>query len=304
MFAIAETIAPIFLMIVIGFAFRRFGFPGDGFWLPAERLAYYVLLPALIVRNLATADLAGIQVGRMALMIVCTAAAMTALVLLLRPLFRQDGPAYTSVLQGAIRLNSYIGFGVAEAFYGQPGVVLSALFVAVMMPTVNVVSIVVLAAYARTGPASWRRVPLEVARNPIILACALGGLLNATGLPLPGWSVAMLGIVGKAALPIALMCVGAGLVHAAGTVRVGSLGHACALKLVAMPAIGYFIAGWVGLGGLTFTVAVMFAAMPASPASYILARQLGGDAPLMAAILTAQTALAAVTLPLILLWLG
>jgi predicted permease len=87
-------------------------------------------------------------------------------------------------------------------------------------------------------------------------------------------------------------------------VRVGSLGHACALKLVAMPAIGYFIAGWVGLGGLTFTVAVMFAAMPASPASYILARQLGGDAPLMAAILTAQTALAAVTLPLILLWLG
>jgi malonate transporter len=230
--------------------------------------------------------------------------AMTLLGLLLRPIYRDAGPAYTSVLQGVIRLNSYVGFGVAEAFYGQPGVVLAALFVAVMMPTVNVVSIAVLAAYANTGKPAWGKVPLEVARNPIILACAAGGLLNALHVPLPGMALALLAIPAKAALPIALMCVGGGLVQAVGNVRLAHLGHACVLKLAVMPAVGWLVAGWLGLSGLTLTVAVMFAALPASPASYILARQLGGDAPLMAAILTAQTAIAAVTLPLILLWLG
>jgi malonate transporter len=304
MLAVIETIAPIFLMIVIGFGFRRWGFPGEGFWQPAEKLAYYVLLPALIVRNLATADLAAIQVGRLAVMIIITAVTMTLLGLALKPLYRGKGPAYTSVLQGVIRLNSYIGFGVAEAFYGQPGVVLSALFVAVMMPTVNVVSIFVLAAFAETGKPNWGKVPLEIIRNPIILACAAGGLLNAVHAPLPGWTVATLTIGAKAALPIALMCVGGGLVHAIGNVRFTHMAQSCALKLLVMPVVGYFVAGWLGLGGLTLTIAVMFAALPSSPAAYILARQLGGDAPLMAAILTAQTAVCAITLPLILLWLG
>jgi hypothetical protein len=46
----------------------------------------------------------------------------------------------------------------------------------------------------------------------------------------------------------------------------------------------------------------MFAALPASPAAYVLARQLGGDAPLMAAVITAEVLLAVVTVPAILAW--
>ncbi len=63
--AIFLTITPIFVIILFGFGFKRTGFPGDGFWEPAERLAYYVLLPALIVHNLAVADLGGLQVGQL-----------------------------------------------------------------------------------------------------------------------------------------------------------------------------------------------------------------------------------------------
>ena len=49
----------------------------------------------------------------------------------------------------------------------------------------------------------------------------------------------------------------------------------------------------------TSRLAILAAAVPTGAGSYILARQLGGDAPLMAAILTAQVAAAAVTLPLV-----
>jgi len=61
---------------------------------------------------------------------------------------------------------------------------------------------------------------------------------------------------------------------------------------------------FIGLSGLTFVIVMLFAACPASPASYILARQLGGDASLMAGILTAETLLSAVAIPIVLSWVA
>ena len=51
-------------------------------------------------------------------------------------------------------------------------------------------------------------------------------------------------------------------------------------------------------------VAILLAALPTATSAYILARQLGGDAPLMAGIISGQTLLAIVTIPLMLsiLW--
>jgi len=302
MLSIALTVAPIFALILMGYFFRRSGFPGDGFWAPAERLAYYVLLPVLIVRGLARADLAAYSIPSIALTIVGIALCMSAVTLLLRPLLRFEGPVFTSFLQGTIRINSYMALAVADAVFGNQGVVLGALFIAVMMPAVNVISIAALAAFSGAGSADWSRVPREIARNPIILACLLGWIVNFTGLPLPGPLLALMDILAKAALPVALLAVGAGLVLTLGRARLTALALACLLKLAVMPAAAWALATQMGLGGPAFAVVILFAASPASPASYVLARQMGGDAPLMAAILTSQIALAALTLPVILFW--
>jgi len=54
---------------------------------------------------------------------------------------------------------------------------------------------------------------------------------------------------------------------------------------------------------LTLQIALIFAALPTGVASYTLAREMRGDAPLMAAIITTQTLLSFFTLPLT-LYLG
>ena len=76
------------------------------------------------------------------------------------------------------------------------------------------------------------------------------------------------------------------------------------LKLVAMPLIALGFAQALGLTGAAAYVLVMFHALPTAPSAYILARQLGGDARLMAGILTTQTALAIITLPVWISLLG
>jgi malonate transporter and related proteins len=54
---------------------------------------------------------------------------------------------------------------------------------------------------------------------------------------------------------------------------------------------------------MSLQIVVIASAVPTATAAYILSRQMGGNAPLMAEIITAQTLLAMVTLPLALLFL-
>lgn len=303
MIAIALTIAPIFLLIMTGYAFKRTGFFGDDFWRSAERLSYYVLLPVLIVRNLGGADLSNVDLGAFAVVLLLLATAMGLLILALKPLLPMGGAAYTSVFQGAVRLNSYVGFAVSEAVFGTEGLVIASLFVGIMIPTVNVIAIIVMSfVVPAEGRPGRRNVPREIARNPIILACLLGGLINMVSLPLPGWLLETMSILAGAALPIALLCVGAGLMLTFDGARAFGLGLACVLKLVAMPIIAAPIALYFGLNSLAFAIVMLFSATPASPASYVLARQLGGDAPLMAAILSMQTLLSAIAVPVVVYW--
>jgi hypothetical protein len=98
--------------------------------------------------------------------------------------------------------------------------------------------------------------------------------------------------------------VGAGLVPAA-LARAGpTVLLASVLKLLVLPLLAALGADIVGLEGLAYSVALIAAAVPTAPNSFILARQLGGDAELMAAILTAQTLAAIATMPLMLWLLG
>jgi len=302
MLAIAGAIVPIFLLILLGYVFRRTGFPGDGFWGRAERMAYYVFLPSLIVRNLAAADLSVLPIGRFGLAIAAVCFAMTLVTLATRKLLRVDGAGFSSVLQGAVRMNSYVGLAVAQALFGPEGLVVGAFFIAIAMPILNIICIAGLAAFAQNGKADFSSVPRQIVQNPIIVGCAIGWILNATSLPLPVILNSVLLILDRATLPVALLCVGAGLVMGLGSARIAAVFATSFLKLLIMPAIGIGASYLIGVTGIPFAVIALFTATPASATSYVLAGQMGGDAPLMAGILTAETALAALTLPPILLW--
>jgi predicted permease len=106
------------------------------------------------------------------------------------------------------------------------------------------------------------------------------------------------------ALPLGLMTVGAGLQLAALRRASAPFLVAAGLKLLLLPLVALGLTQLMGLSGLLVQVAVLLAALPTATSAYILARQLGGDAPLMAAIISGQTLLAMVTIPLMLglLW--
>lgn len=142
------------------------------------------------------------------------------------------------------------------------------------------------------------KIARQLAGNPLVLACFAGIALQASGLGLPVGIEPVIKALGQASLPLGLLCVGAAL-------QVGSLrswlrpvAYSSVVKFLLMPLVTLGACHVFAVSGPTAIAALLFQALPTASSSYIMARQLGGDAPLMAGIIASQTLLAAVTLPL------
>lgn len=299
MLSAVGALAPVFLMIALGAFLRQRAFVGDGFWSGAERLVYWLLLPALLLLTTAGSDFTEFRVLPVAAALVAGILFTGGLALALRRWLALDDAGFTSVFQGAIRTNTYVGLAGAGALYGEAGFTIIGIVVFVVITTVNLLSVTALIYYG-ARPASGREIVTALLHNPLIMACLVGFGVNALGLGLFGIVDDLLEILGRAALPLGLLCVGAGLDLS----RIGgdfqAAGVTACLKLLVMPAATAFFCALFGVEGLTAAAAVLFTAVPISASSYVLARELGGDAPLLAGLITLTTLAAFVTMPLVL----
>src|SRR3546814_3224074 len=110
--ALAPAVFPVVLLILLGYVLRRRGWLAGGFWEPAEQLCYFVLLPALLLVSLSQADFTALPAAAMAAAVVLAILTMTVMLLAVQVATSGDGPAFTAVLQTAIRPNTYIGLSI------------------------------------------------------------------------------------------------------------------------------------------------------------------------------------------------
>ncbi len=292
------ALVPIALLIGLGTWLRQSGFLQESFWPQAERLGYYVLLPSLFFHSLATAELSDVPVREMMLTLVLSILVVAALLIVMRPLFKMDDPAFTSLFQGGVRFNNYVGVSAAAGLFGAQGIALAALANAAIVPTVNVLCVLVLARYGSAGRLSLLAIFRQLAVNPLLVACVLGMVAQTMGLGIPAGIEPALKALGQASLPLGLLCVGAALNLGAAVSWIRPIGISSIFKFVVLPVVTLGFCHLFGLQGEAAIAAILFHALPTASSSYILARHLGGDAPLMAGIIAGQTLLAAVALPL------
>ncbi|WP_373087899.1 AEC family transporter [Sneathiella sp.] len=300
MWTISLSVLPIFLLLVCGNLLRRNGFPGGDFWHNADRVVYWVLFPALLFYNTTTAPFNDAIVGIYAAALIGGLVVTGLVSLALVWLFKIPDPIGGSIFQGASRHNTFIAFAVANYMFGDQGLLLAAVATAVLVPPTNLVCVSVLVGFrGASGTMSLkRRLGREIIRNPLLMAIGAGAILNFTGIgPIPVIND-FAGILAKAALPVALLSVGAGL-------RIKSI-HTGALyvtistlcKLLVFPAVIAATVVFFGLHGMAAMVLIIYGTVPTASSGYALAKLLGADAEVMAGIITVQTLLAMITLPL------
>jgi len=296
--SILTSLLPVFLIIICGYVLKKSNFPGDKFWPGAERIVYYILFPALLFSSSAGASWDSYSVSSMVWAILAALFIMCGLLLILRPKLTKKDASFTSVFQGSIRFTSYIGFAAVFSLFGDEGLYLTAIFITVMIPMVNILCIMVLVRYGGQE-GGWYWIFTTVIKNPLVIACLAGMALNLLGLKLPEMVGNFTTILGKGSLPLGLLAVGASLQFNAIKKTIPEIVYACLLKLLLLPTLMWLSCLLIGVDNLSTSVAVLFAALPGSPLSYILAKQLGGDTKLMSSIIAVQTGISMITLPIV-----
>ena len=294
----ALLLLPDFALILLGAAIRRWMHLGDHFWTGVEKLVYFILFPALLINAIvrtqldlaAALPLLGTAFGAMA--------AGMALGLLPRLVVRVPALTYASVFQCGYRFNSYIALAVAGMLFGAPGIATMGLIVGAAVPFANFVSVWVLARHGEAG--LWR----EVARNPLIWGTATGFVLNLAGFVPPAPLQSILARLADASIALGLIAVGAALRLEGSAGLRGLSAWLIAVKLVGLPLVAVGLGSALGLAGLNFQIAVLFAALPTASSAYILAMRMGGDGRSVAWLISATTLGSMLTLPLWAAWLA
>lgn len=291
--AMLNTLAPVFLIIAFGYGLRRAQWLGDAFLGEANRVVYWIGLPAFLLISLATAPHGEGAVGRLTAMLLGATMVTIGLGLVVGRGLGIPRESLGTFVQAAYRGNlAYVALPILGLLPAARGPLYTAALLAMapMMALFNVAAVILLLSSRQAnGPGMARRVGRELIRNPLIWACVVGGSYGYAGWPVPEWLAHTVATVGQMSLPLALICIGGAL---AATRLVGNrrrITAAVSLKLVAMPLCGWLLAQALGLTPAETQVGLILLATPTAAASYTVATQLGGDVELAAGSVVLST---------------
>lgn len=282
---ILTTLAPVFLMIALGVGLQRSGFISPGFLKEANRLTYWLGLPALLFSQLATSFHQGEGAKLMLVVMLVATALAIAVAYFVAWAMRVPATTVGTFVQGGFRGNlAFVGLPILYALPDTPFAgglsarTAAIITVAPMMVVYNIAGVVVLLlSQHRLGFAMLAPFLRQLATTPPLHATLAGILFAVMGWPLPLAIDKTFTSLGEMALPLGLLGVGGSLVSVKlrGTWRT-PLASAL-VKTAVSPLLGWGIGKWMGLDGLELRMILIFMACPTAIVSYTMAMELKGD---------------------------
>lgn len=302
MLVIFESILPVFLLVVLGALLKRWRLIDRDMWNGLEQLGFFVLFPCLLFTTLANAEFSGIAAGSVAIGSIGSITFIALILALAWPLFRAagvSGATFTSVFQTSTRWNAFIALAIAEKLYGPQSLALVALVATLIIIPINFYNIGMLVWFGG-GTRNLKTFTQKIVTNPMIIGSVLGVAVNLMGIRIYTPLMQTAELVASTSLSLGLIMVGAGL-KLADALKPRALALLpVVMKLVVMPLVMTGAAYALGMRGEPLLTIAMGASVPTAMNGYVLAKQMGGDAPLYAAVATLQTIASFFTIPMVL----
>lgn len=288
-------ILPLLLTAALGYGAKRAGLIREEDVPRANKWAFTVFMPLMCFYNIYTSELSAALRPKLMLFSVAAILAVYGLSFAWALRFAPQ-KSRSVVIQGLFRSNFVIlGLPLASGLTGEGDVAVAAVLGAVVVPCFNVLAVITLESY-RGGKPDGKRLLLNILKNPLILGSLAGILFLALGIRLPAFLEKPVRDFGRAASPLMIFLLGAffnfggekqGL-RLAGAVAVG--------RLLLVPALVLGCAIALGFRGIELVSLLAVFATPTAVASFTMAEQLGGDAPLAGTIVVVTSFCSAFTL--------
>ena len=298
---IVSTIIPIFSVIILGWLARWKGFIQQEFLEPANRLVYYLAIPALIFRAISKASLKT-QFDVMVLVITLFSAVVIfafawGMGFLLRLRLGQLGTFIQTTFHGNL---GYIGLAIAFYLLGNEGFVRASIIAGFLIILQNFLSVISLQFNSDDISVKGNKlyIVLKILGNPVILSALAGILFSLSGLKMPLVIDRSLHILGGLALPMALLIIGASLSFELMQLRILRVISSSLLKLILLPGIGFLLYRIFGIAVQDYLPALILLASPTATITYVMAREMGGDVDFAVAAISTSTLISSITFTL------
>jgi predicted permease len=307
MSAIADCIVPIFAIIALGAFLKRLGMTDGTFLALADRLLYYIFFPALLFWKTGKPAQGTVVEWKFIYGVLLSVFVIFVLSHLYMRLAKVPRYKVGSFSQACYRFNTYIGIAAIMTAFNEEGVRHFGALIGFVIPFINVLAVSTLIWFSGFEYA-WRYKAVLLAKamisNPLIIACLSGLAYSTLNTPLPAFLDNTFGLLAPLTLPLALISIGGSLTFAKCKDNLKYSLLAAVFKLCLLPAVGLVVLSICQVSGLPFKVAMLYFALPTSPANYILSGQLNSDVDLATASIVLSTMLSIVSLSLMLIVLG
>jgi len=307
---ILNTLAPVFLLMAFGALMQRGGFVSAGFLREANRVTYWLGLPALLFSQLAGSFHGIAGAGPMLAAMVCATLASIAAGYAVVWAMRVPEAAAGTLAQGAFRGNlAFVGLPIVFALPDTPlggGLTTrsaAVITVAPMMVFYNVAGVTVL--LLSQHPISWKMArPFlkQLATTPPLIATVAGVSVALMGWTLPASVDKTFASLGEMALPLGLLGVGGAIV----TSRLGEAWRpplaAALVKTVASPLLGWAAGRALGLGATELKLVMILMACPTAIVSYTMALEMKGNESIASGAIVLSTLTSMAALAVIVGW--
>lgn len=291
-----SVLFPLFAKIALGYTLRSVGFLSQTTLKEMNNIIFRVFIPTLLFSNIYQTDFATITSFRLLWFSVLSIVVMNAFFMVFIPMIEPENRRRGVMVQGICRSNFiFFGMPMAVALFGGASAGLASLMVGVVVPMVNVTSVIALEYFRKKTP-NFGMIIKGILLNPILIGGFLGLVCSLTSIRLPSMVERVLIEVADIATPLALIILGASVTFTSVKANRKSLFLAVAGKLLIVPAVGVTISILAGFRGLELILLMSMFASPAAVSSYTMAQQMDGDADLAGQIVVFTTAFSLFTL--------
>lgn len=309
--AILNAALPIFALILTGYLAGRFGLFNPQATGSINRFAAYLALPALIF--LAMSRVTPEQLGQFGFAASYAGAIAVTFALgfwLTRRRLRSLAHASIGGLNASYSNVGFMGIPLCLLVFGEQGLqpaVVATLFTACVQ-FLFAIALIEVDVNRDAGPLrTARTVLLALVSNPLCVAPLAGLAIGVSGFALPVPVERFASLLGAAATPCALICIGLFFAEQGGLQRehLGSVGALVGLKLLFQPALAAVLVLVVfDMPPLWAQAAILLSALPLGAGAFIVAQLYDLEPGATSTAIIASHVLSVATLSGLLIWLG
>ncbi|WP_072524719.1 AEC family transporter [Clostridium sp. Marseille-P3244] len=290
--------APVFIMMLLGLAFKKIGWIDDSFADKMNKFVYMVPLPVLVFEDLATVDFS--QVWDLKFLLYCFGATLISIIIAVAAsFFCRDRSMQGEFIQASYRSSSaLLGIAFIQNIYGESG--LAPLMILGSVPLYNVMAVVILSVFGpekhRMGKGLIRKTLAGIITNPTVLGIAAGFLWSALRLPMPPILEKTVANVSAVATPLGLMAMGATFDIRKAFARVRPAIGVTLLKLVGFAALFLPVAVMLGFRREELVASLVMLGSATTVSCFVMAKNMGHEGILTSSVVMLTTMVSAFTL--------